>query len=203
MNHLGDSVLAHTHSFSLLPCPRRSLYCHSREQHPLPLRTTHKEHLQNKICTETYELSVFNTHGEKKTLSINIVYSSESMNPHVYCLLLKVIYDVVHASLSSLQVFRSYSCFSSINLESSFCLCQYCVLFCDIQCEVVVWYCTFESCICNSIDFTSVPSPRPGRKPGTLCTCQHSPSKHRYPSLHKSCGNCRARGTTTSRSQSK
>uniref|UniRef100_A0A8L0DU32 Spindlin a n=1 Tax=Oncorhynchus mykiss TaxID=8022 RepID=A0A8L0DU32_ONCMY len=30
-----------------------------------------------------------------------------------------------------------------------------------------------------------------------------SPSKHRYPSLHKSRGSCRARGTTTSRSQSK
>ena len=36
-------------------------------------------------------------------------------------------------------------------------------------------------CKCNSIDFTSVPSPRPGRKPGTLCTRQQSPSKHRLP----------------------
>ncbi|XP_071027855.1 ceramide synthase 2-like isoform X1 [Oncorhynchus clarkii lewisi] len=44
----------------------------------------------------------------------------------------------------------------------------------------------------------SVPSPRLGHKPGTLCTRQQSPSKRRYPSLHKSRGPCRARGTTTS-----
>ncbi|CDQ88358.1 unnamed protein product [Oncorhynchus mykiss] len=40
------------------------------------------------------------------------------------------------------------------------------------------------------------------REAGILCTHQQlTPTKHRYPSLHKIRGPCRARGTTTSRSQ--
>eukprot|EP00063_Salmo_salar_P091356 XP_014066191.1 PREDICTED: sacsin-like isoform X2 [Salmo salar] len=42
-----------------------------------------------------------------------------------------------------------------------------------------------------------------GKYQGTLCTHRRQPPlKHRYPSHYKSCSPCRARGTSTSRSQS-
>ena len=52
------------------------------------------------------------------------------------------------------------------------------------------------------VQYNFRPSPRPPGMHTSMHTCTHqqqSPTKHRYPSLHKS----RARGTTTSRSQSK
>lgn len=107
MNHLGDSVCLRTLTDeALASCPALggpSIVTPESSNPSLFVPLTKSISRTRSVLKPMNYL--FLIHMEKKkTLSINIVYSSESMNPHVYCLLLRVIYDGVHVSLSSLQV---------------------------------------------------------------------------------------------------
>ena len=64
-------------------------------------------------------------------------------------------------------------------------------------------YTLFVYNICITSNSVTLVRPLSGLKPGTLCTHrQLTPTKHSYPSHQKTRSLCRAKGTTTSRSQS-